>query len=117
MIPGCPALPTDNIVLEPYRNIQPGLVNGAATHVTTSTHGTKEKKLHQQRETVMLELQRISLFRLVRLQNENRYVCVFDGYRCSTICSNTQLTCTYYCHIHHVFSYYTSKHTFSNEYC
>ena len=50
-IHGCPALPTNNIVLEPDRNIQPGLVNGAATHVTTSTHGTNEKTTPTERDS------------------------------------------------------------------
>ena len=36
-------MPTDNIVLEPDRNLQTGLVNGEATHVTTSTYGMNEK--------------------------------------------------------------------------
>ena len=56
-IPGCPgisgspALPTDNIVLEPDFNLQTGLVNGAATHVTTSTHGTNEKTTPTERDS------------------------------------------------------------------
>ena len=47
MTPGCPALLANRILLKPVtnkistgHNLRPGLVNGAATHVTTSTSGT-----------------------------------------------------------------------------